>query len=226
MTDQGDPYDDEALAAEYVLRFMDDSERRAFEARLSGEPDLRSRVHRWEADFAGFGAEVPPERPPASLRKAVLEAIAPATRDGRPSRLWTWLGGLAVAGLAAVVFLTVAPEDTDQSPAYRAELASADRGLVLQAAVTADARQIVVEPQVGTPPEGRVLELWLIAEGAEAPVSLGVLESGERTRIDVPGALAASLPTGTLAISDEPPGGSPTGAPTGEVLATATLSAG
>ena len=36
-------------------------------------------------------------------------------------------------------------------------------------------------------------------------------------------AVAARLAGGTLAVSDEPPGGSPTGAPTGEVLAAAPL---
>ncbi|MEL6126646.1 MAG: anti-sigma factor [Pseudomonadota bacterium] len=52
-----------------------------------------------------------------------------------------------------------------------------------------------------------------------AQVSLGVLPEEPDARISVAVALRPLLPGGTLAISDEPPGGSPTGAPTGEVLA-------
>ena len=66
---------------------------------------------------------------------------------------------------------------------------------------------------------GRALELWLI-EGDDPPVSLGVLPDTEATVLQVDAAVAAALPGGVLAVSDEPPGGSPTGQPTGDVLAT------
>jgi anti-sigma-K factor RskA len=65
--------------------------------------------------------------------------------------------------------------------------------------------------------------LWLIA-GNNAPVSLGVLPDAGAVTLMVAEALAVQLAGGTLAISDEPDGGSPTGAPTGAVLATATVS--
>jgi anti-sigma-K factor RskA len=38
---------------------------------------------------------------------------------------------------------------------------------------------------------------------------------------EVPAAIAALMRGGILAVSDEPEGGSPTGAPTGDILATA-----
>jgi anti-sigma-K factor RskA len=64
-----------------------------------------------------------------------------------------------------------------------------------------------------------VLELWLI-EGDAAPVSLGVLPEAPQARVPLDRALAARIAAGALlAISDEPEGGSPTGAPTGAVLA-------
>ncbi|PWG68431.1 hypothetical protein DF186_25135, partial [Enterococcus hirae] len=66
-------------------------------------------------------------------------------------------------------------------------------------------------------------ELWLIADGADAPVSLGVLDNAGTTRIRVPDDIAPGVRTGTIAISIEPPGGSPTGAPTGTVVAMATF---
>lgn len=73
-----------------------------------------------------------------------------------------------------------------------------------------------------SPPEGRVFELWLIA-GDDAPVSLGVLPDDTRLAVPLGPALAAQVPDAILAISDEPPGGAPEGAPTGEIRATVPL---
>jgi anti-sigma-K factor RskA len=62
------------------------------------------------------------------------------------------------------------------------------------------------------------LELWAILPG-QAPISLGVLPDSETARILVPAALRSQAAQFTLAITDEPLGGSPTGGPTGDVLA-------
>jgi anti-sigma-K factor RskA len=68
----------------------------------------------------------------------------------------------------------------------------------------------------GRPADGRAHELWAIA-GDNAPVSLGVMPADGSGAVTLPQGLA---PQGlVLAISDEPPGGSPTGQPTGAVLA-------
>ena len=75
----------------------------------------------------------------------------------------------------------------------------------------------------GEPAAGRDFELWLI-EGGNAPRSLGLLPDSGPARITLPPSLASRLSGGaTLAISDEPVGGSPTGAPTGAVLALGEL---
>ena len=57
----------------------------------------------------------------------------------------------------------------------------------------------------------------------DAPVSLGLLPTATNGAILVPVSLRTKLKGGTLAISDEPQGGSTTGAPTGAVLATGQL---
>ena len=63
-------------------------------------------------------------------------------------------------------------------------------------------------------PAGRSYQLWALPQGAAAPVSLGVLSSGEQ--VVTPSARPAAEEQ--LLVSDEPAGGSPTGAPTGAVL--------
>ena len=69
----------------------------------------------------------------------------------------------------------------------------------------------------------RVLELWLIVPG-DKPRSLGLIEAGRPVHINLPadliGRVAADV---TLAVSLEPPGGSPTGQPTGPVIANGKL---
>jgi len=69
----------------------------------------------------------------------------------------------------------------------------------------------------------RSAELWVIA-GDGVPHSLGLLPAGGG-RMPVSSANRARLAAGaTLAVSLEPIGGSPTGLPTGPVVATGALS--
>jgi anti-sigma-K factor RskA len=71
---------------------------------------------------------------------------------------------------------------------------------------------------------GHSFELWALLPGKAAPVSLGVLpDTGQRDRTLSAAQQAALLSASQLAVSLEPPGGSPTGAPTGPVLFVAAL---
>ena len=74
----------------------------------------------------------------------------------------------------------------------------------------------------GVAEPGRALELWAIAPDS-APVSLGLLGADAQGRVTLPEALRGEAGAITFAISDEPAGGSPTGAPTGAVLAVGRL---
>jgi anti-sigma-K factor RskA len=68
-----------------------------------------------------------------------------------------------------------------------------------------------------------VFELWGIAGPTAHPVPLGVIPSGGTLRLaKLPRNIGAGA---TLAISIEPPGGSPTGLPTGPVVFMGTLRA-
>jgi anti-sigma-K factor RskA len=85
-------------------------------------------------------------------------------------------------------------------------------------AVDENAQHMIVQPEQVSLPAGKVAELWLIAP-QHAPKPLGVLASSGPTVMPLPAGLAGSV----LAVSLEPPGGSPTGLPTGPVIAEATL---
>ena len=74
-----------------------------------------------------------------------------------------------------------------------------------------------LEPKIHV--AGRSLELWALPRGAQ-PKSLGVL-AGARSDLKLVAVADRSLgDVPALAISLEPPGGSPTGQPTGPVLYT------
>jgi anti-sigma-K factor RskA len=68
-------------------------------------------------------------------------------------------------------------------------------------------------------------ELWLLPGGSAAPISIAVLGSLD-ARFAVPPALVGRLAAGAkLAVSVEPAGGSPTGAPTGPVILVGEITA-
>jgi anti-sigma-K factor RskA len=75
-------------------------------------------------------------------------------------------------------------------------------------------RRVAVEPE-----PGKSYELWLVSEKFSAPRSLGVVGGEEFTqRAGLAAYDAETINAATYAVSQEPEGGSPTGAPTGPVL--------
>lgn len=67
-------------------------------------------------------------------------------------------------------------------------------------------------------------QLWLILEG-QSPLSMGLLPDTDLAQIAIAPETAALLDEGvTLAVSLEPEGGSPTGLPTGPILAVGSVS--
>ena len=73
-------------------------------------------------------------------------------------------------------------------------------------------------------PPGKSAQLWLIKDGT--PHSLGLLARSGATRIALPKAERSGMRSGAvLAVSIEPPGGSPKPTPTGPVVASGALAA-
>jgi anti-sigma-K factor RskA len=82
-------------------------------------------------------------------------------------------------------------------------------------------RTMIVRRVSATPATGKSYELWLISSRLGAPRSLGVVGGEEFTQRPLPENYDIdTLRTASYAISLEPSGGSPSGAPTGPVLFT------
>jgi anti-sigma-K factor RskA len=94
---------------------------------------------------------------------------------------------------------------------------------IFVAAIDAKRAAIAVVPATYRADPTRVPELWLIPSGGK-PLPLGVLPADRPTQIAIPAAIADQVKRGAaLAISLEPPGGSPTGQPSGPVIGSGTL---
>ena len=218
--------DDIALAGEYVLHLLDVDERQAFDARLVTDPELRALVTEWETHFAAFVEDAPEVVPPASVRQALAKTLF--VDPVRPRRLrWRRIfAGVLAAGaltLAAFVIAPLVRAPLGFIPTHTATLENPERSYVLTARFEAESDTLVIDRLSGEIPEGRVLELWFIEDAEAAPVSLGILTSQRRTELVIGIDIAPTINDGILAVSDEPVGGSPTGAPTGNVLASGTI---
>lgn len=217
---------DNIAAAEYALGVLQGNARAAFAKRIENEPALAALVRQWDEHFADFASEIAEEKPPQHVEKALEKRLFPAEQK---VSFWNSLGlwrGLTVASLAAAVAIgTWSLRPLPDAPADKALVAqvAGEQGSVKLAAYYNPANgELRLNRVEGAAVPGRALELWIIA-GQDAPVSLGLLSDAANTRVIVPEALRAKFPKGVLAVSDEPAGGSTTGAPTGAVLATGAL---
>lgn len=222
-TDTHDP-DDNALAAEYALHLLSPSERAAFEARMREDAILRDLVVAWDQHFVELSDDFAPVAPPSHVKSSIDRRLfGSQTGKGAATSVLRWLiGGGAFAaalGVAIFVFMPMLYDPMSIDPTHRAEITAEDRSLIVTVEFSSNDGVLIVQRLSASPAPGRDHEMWLISEGATIPISLGVIPSGQSARIDIPDALRDRLNNALLAVSDEPKGGSPTGQPTGAVLA-------
>lgn len=220
MTQSGEHQDDTVLAGEYALGLLNADQAAAFEARLTREPDLRATYARWADDFARMTDELPEVAPDPQIKAAINDQLfgtsKPAHQPGFGLR--AILAGIATASLLAFIAFGFFSGGFDGKPDYLAQISAQDNSLQVLASFDVGNRQLSLHRTTGKPAPGRALELWLIS-GDAAPVSLGLLPADANGTLPIPADLVPLLPGAIMAISDEPASGSPTGAPTGDVLA-------
>jgi anti-sigma-K factor RskA len=222
----------DALASEYVLGTLRGAARRRFERWQRDEWHVASRVRTWEARLIPLAMGLPPIAPSPELwqrieaRIAVADALRVDTAPRRAAR--PALRALAAALVLCAIFAggyvtwrmtesmrlqTVATIQGAQGPlVWNIQLDS--RGERLRA---------VALPGAAARP-GHSFELWALPPGKGAPVSLGLLPDAGQLERTLTIAQRTALASATqVAVSLEPTGGSPTGAPTGPVLFVAAL---
>ena len=232
MSSKPPSHDRRDLAAEYALGLLAGPELEDARALLSSDPQFRAEVDGWTARLSPLLEEVEPADPPRRLWPAI-EAATSGGGDNvvalkRRVNLWRGIsaGMTALAASLAVVLLQPTPQAPVQAPAAPMVAMVSDEGKTMTVVANwdPDDRQLVLA-MAGDMPEdpGKAHELWVIPQGG-TPRSLGTMADRAMSRMELADTLAELLRQGaTIAISVEPPGGSPTGAPTGPVIASGTL---
>jgi anti-sigma-K factor RskA len=221
----------ERLAAEYVLGTLRGPARRRFEALLPAHPVLRQAVAQWQARLLPLHAGVEPVTPSREVWPAIQARLFGAAANaavGAPGwwhRLALWRGAAAFATVAAIGLGVLLSQPQPAAPPLVIVLnanpdAQGVQPVSFVASVTPDGRALVLKPLAGVPLDaGRALELWAVP-GAGAPRSLGLVSGDRATTV-----LRTRLLEGTaaFAVSIEPAGGSPTGAPSGPIVSVGKL---
>lgn len=242
-----------SLAGEYVLGLLEGEERARFERRLAADATLRREVVEWERRLAPIAESIDEVAPPPDvwprIERSLRDALRPAwgSVDGRRGdrrrgggrraaggasvALWrAWALGATAAAAALAGLLVLRPEPP-AAPRLVAVLSDAQARPAYVVTTTPGAERLSARPVTQLQPGGRVYELWLLP-GADAgqagvpagPVSLGLLDPSVGAGRGLPPAATRLLTAGRgIAVSLEPPGGSPTGAPTGPVVYTGVL---
>lgn len=212
----------DALCGEYLLGTLRGGARRRFERALRDEPLVSQRLAYWQRAFAVRYSDRVAVAPAARTWQR-LERTLDLARYRRPwyHRLALWQGWAAAATAALV--LAVAVQVLRPAPTIElariAQLGAKGGAATVTALLSKDGRVLELRSTraiLAGPRQS--YELWLLpAEGA-APISLAVLGQLD-ARFELPPAQVGRLRQGAmLAVSVEPAGGSPTGAPTGPVI--------
>jgi anti-sigma-K factor RskA len=221
----------EALAAEYVLGTQSKRVRLRMQTLIKHEPRLADRVTFWQTQLNQLSEQARPVPVPPWVWRRIESRLQPeekkATDWWQNLLVWRWTTGLATA---MAVLLALLP-----TVERRPDALTADGGVVL---VLTDEQSktawLVSRQSLDAPLKAQALtvpvmtvaqayELWLIPPGGE-PLSLGLLNEQGGTLIQPSPTLSRLVQPGvTMAVSIEPPGGSPTGAPTGPVVYTGSI---
>jgi anti-sigma-K factor RskA len=222
---------DDMLAAEYVVGVLDADEWQVVSRRVGTDPAFARLVDEWELRLSPLAGDYVAVETPATLKGEIdrrLFASGRARAEGQSIwsslALWrTLTAGALAAFLVAVAIPFVTPPVPTDEARFVASL-TADASDVKYLAVYDDNDdQVSLAHVSGEKASDRDFELWMI-EGDAAPVSMGVLPAGETIKVTITPETRAKLAAGAvLAISLEPAGGSPTGQPTGPVVAAGDL---
>ncbi len=222
----------DALAREYVLGTLHGRARARFDRILGESLDARRAVMDWERRLGPLARAAAPVSPPPDTWSRIEKAVESAKKRAVPTRVpiestvhW-WQAAAAVFALASMVLGTLYVIRGPIEAASYVAIVNDDQATPLWLVQAySDAGELVVDAVDDRPaPEGSSYELWTLPDDGSGPVSLGVISGVGQTRVALSDEVLLILGQSSIvAVSLEPAGGSPTGAPTGPVLYTANI---
>lgn len=230
-------------AAEFALGVLDGEERAAAIRRVLADPDFAREVERWRGHLAPWFNQWPAIAAPdilarieRSLDQAPAAPVASLVTRPRPrSAIWPGVAALSSIAAAALLIVLVTrplppvslPQPTTPvaplAPTLVASITPEGKGSPVTAVYDSNAGTIRLTEASLTGADHSA-ELWVIpADGT--PHSLGVLRMQGATALTLRPENRQRIAAGAvLAVTVEPVGGSPSGLPTGPVVAKGVLS--
>lgn len=226
MTDE---HNIDMLAAEYVLGTLPAGERAEVASRARHDQALAAAIEAWEQRLAPLSETIGAREVPPHIWKQIEQRLDRQTPPranvvNMERRLNRWRAiAIATSAIAACLVLFVGFREFTRPPQEKSLVAVLQKDAQSPAfLVSVDLEQKLLTIRAVSAPHhpGKSYELWLVHDDLKTPRSLGVV--GDKPFTLVHPTLAAYAPEtiehATLAVSLEPEGGSPTGAPTGPVL--------
>lgn len=215
------------LASEYVLGTLRGRARARFQSLLKYDAGLRQLVAEWEQKLTPLAAAAGEIEPNARVWRKIAARISGSTKAGWWASLALWRS-LAVAGTALTLALGVfigsrpAPEPPMAMVAVMSD-ERAQPAMVVSWPPPNARRDAYIRVKIiqdhPTMAANTAWELWLLPGGKAAPVSLGLVGLEENQILKLSPEHAGMMDkAGGMALSVEPAGGSPTGAPTGPMI--------
>jgi anti-sigma-K factor RskA len=211
----------ELLAAEFVIGTLRGAARQRFLRLCNALPAASAARTRWEDRLTALALALARVEPQPATWQGIHRQITASkvTPIGPRLRRRQWLA-LAAAACIVGIAVWLGPRLLSPPTQVVAVLGADVQHPQWRIERSADAQQLRVTAVAAmTSNPQNAFELWALPRDGKAPVSLGLLpRSGKAAYTLSNRQSAAVLAAGNLAVSVEPPGGSPTGAPTGPVI--------
>lgn len=225
MTSEQSPEDADLLAAEFALGLLTGDDLDEARRLVSEDRAFARSVADWEVRLAALAEDLPAEAPRPSVKDALLTRLFPEPARAafwHGSRVWQAVSALSLLALAAIVLADFDGRTGPGGPLYTAEIVAEAGDFRVVAVVDKSTDEVILTRTAGAAPDGRILQVW--AHGAGEPaISVGLWPNGESVRLPMPQTIAAVEGVLTLGVSEEPPGGSLTGSPSGRVFGTVDI---
>ena len=212
------------LAAQYALGTLRGPARARFEHVCRDDGRALDALHRWEDRLLDLAGAVAPVNPSSAVWRRVqlrLGHSRNARASWRATTQWAMAAGVAALTAALVWWTTFAP-----APQIIATIADQQQTQLWRIEARPDRDELLVAALPALPQDAEhAYELWALSpQAGGAPVSLGLMPQTGSRELRLTDAQRAALANATqVAVSLEPVGGSPTGAPTGPVLFVASV---
>lgn len=227
MASYSNPQLRDKLASEYVLGTLRGRARARFQGLLKYDPALRQLVADWERKLMPLAVAAGDVQPHARVWHRIAARIGGRPRTGWLASLVLWRGlALASTTLALAMTIFIGAQPAPEPPVAMVAVMSDERAqpsMVVSWPPSKSAREAHLRIKIiqdhPTMAANTSWELWMLPGGKAAPISLGLVGLQENQILKLKPEYADMMGRAWgMALSVEPAGGSPTGAPTGPVI--------